>query len=285
MALARKINQRGRFPVKTIARVLGVSRSNLYQDPRGRPKQYAKLEDYRLEKQLRDIVQERTTYGYRRATAMLNRIRKAEGKQRVNHKRIYRLMKQKNMLCTKQAPRPTWLHDGKVVTDTSDSRWCSDIFVIKCWNGEKLHVAFSLDCCDREIIGWVSNIGSMRAESICDLLVESVEARFGRLLPQQKQLQWLSDNGPQYTSRETLAVAAKLGLRVITTPANSPESNGMAESFVKTFKRDYVYVNELPSAAFVESKLGEWFEDYNENHPHQGLQMNSPREFRRSSRN
>ena len=60
----------------------------------------------------------------------------------------------------------------------------------------------------------------------------------------------------------------------------SPESNGMSEAFVKTFKRDYVYVNELFSAADVMSKLPEWFADYNEAAPHKGLKMKSPREFR-----
>ena len=33
------------------------------------------------------------------------------------------------------------------------------------------------------------------------------------------------------------------------TPVESPESNGMAEAFVKTFKRDYVRVNPIPDAA------------------------------------
>jgi hypothetical protein len=33
--------------------------------------------------------------------------------------------------------------------------------------------------------------------------------------------------------------------------AMQSESNGMAESFVKTFKRDYVYVNDLPDAMTV----------------------------------
>ncbi len=55
----------------------------------------------------------------------------------------------------------------------------------------------------------------------------------------------------------------------------------MAEAFVKTFKRDYVWVNELPDAATVISKLGEWFNDYNEYAPHKGLKMLSPTQFLR----
>ena len=50
--------------------------------------------------------------------------------------------------------------------------------------------------------------------------------------------------------------------------------------FVKTFKRDYGYVNDLESAEEVLKKLSEWFEDYNDNAPHKGLKMMSPREYR-----
>lgn len=57
----------------------------------------------------------------------------------------------------------------------------------------------------------------------------------------------------------------------------SPESNGMAESFVKTFKRDYVFVHERRDAATVLTQLSGWFEDYNERYPHKGLRMKSPR--------
>ena len=53
----------------------------------------------------------------------------------------------------------------------------------------------------------------------------------------------------------------------------------MAESFVKTFKRDYVNMNHLLSAVEVMKQLPFWFEDYNENHPHKGLKMMSPREY------
>ncbi len=54
----------------------------------------------------------------------------------------------------------------------------------------------------------------------------------------------------------------------------------MAESFVKTFKRDYVYVNELGSAAHVLAQLPVWFDDDNRCHLHCGLKMKSPRELR-----
>ncbi len=56
----------------------------------------------------------------------------------------------------------------------------------------------------------------------------------------------------------------------------------MAESFVKTFRRDYLYVNDLPNAVTVMEKLTEWMEDYNNWHPHKGLKMQSPREYRSS---
>ena len=54
----------------------------------------------------------------------------------------------------------------------------------------------------------------------------------------------------------------------------------MAEAFVETFKRDYAYVNELPSAAHVLAQLPTWFDDYNRCHPHRGFKMKSPRELR-----
>jgi putative transposase len=53
----------------------------------------------------------------------------------------------------------------------------------------------------------------------------------------------------------------------------------MAEAFVKSFKRDYVYVHDRPDARTVLSQLSARFEDYNESHLHKGLQMKSPREF------
>ncbi|QLL13450.1 DDE-type integrase/transposase/recombinase [Pseudomonas chlororaphis subsp. aurantiaca] len=53
-------------------------------------------------------------------------------------------------------------------------------------------------------------------------------------------MQWLSDNGSAYIAEQTRLLARQIGLQPVTTPVRSPQSNGMAESFVKTIKRDYV---------------------------------------------
>jgi transposase InsO family protein len=66
-------------------------------------------------------------------------------------------------------------------------------------------------------------------------------ARFGEIVATAPHvIQWLSDNGPQYTATASVLYAHELGLVPITTPAYSPESNGLAEAFVHSFKRDYV---------------------------------------------
>ena len=116
---------------------------------------------------------------------------------------------------------------------------------------------------------------------IRDLMLESVEQRFGSTTVPHP-VQWLSDNGSCYRAHETIDFATRLGLVPCFTPVRSPQSNGMAESFVKTFKRDYVYVHDRPDAQTVLSQLSAWFEDYNESHPHKALRMKSPREFMRS---
>ena len=170
------------------------------------------------------------------------------------------------------------MHDGQIVTLQSNMRWCSDVFEIGCWNGERVRVAFSMDCCDREVISYAASTAGISGEMARDLMAESIEARFGLVDRVPHKIEWLTDNGSAYTAHETRTFALSMGLLPCTTPVQSPESNGMAEAFVKTFKRDYVHLNRLEDARVVMEQLPTWFEDYNENHPHQGLKMRSPRE-------
>jgi transposase InsO family protein len=76
-------------------------------------------------------------------------------------------------------------------------------------------------------------------------------------------VRWLTDNVSIFAAYRTLKIATALNLEPCFTPVESPESNGMAETFVKTFKRDCVRVNPIPSAGTALSGIDQWTEDYN----------------------
>lgn len=231
---------------------------------------------------IREICDQRPSNGYRRVTAHLNRYLKQHVMKlaRVNPKRIYRIMKQNQLLLTRaESLKNDRTHEGQVVVSTSNSRWCSDGFEIKCWNGEKVRVIFSLDCCDREVMSYLATTAGISSDMVCDVLVQSMEKRFGAVSYLPQPVEWLTDNGSCYIAKSTRQFAHALSFRICTTPIRSPQSNGMAEAFVKTFKRDYVYLYDVPDAETVMKALPLWMEDYNCNHPHSGLKMKSPREF------
>jgi putative transposase len=272
--------------VKTIADTLGVARSNLAvqatpertRQRRGRRPR----PEVELVAEIKALIAGQPTYGYRRIHALLRRQRREQGGLAVNVKRVYRVMKAHRLLLERHTGNgQERRHDGRVAVDRPDTRWCSDGFEIGCDNGEKVRIAFTLDCCEREAISWVATTGGINSSDIRDLMVESVESRFGSVNKLPKPIEWLSDNGSPYTAGETRALARNIGLVPCTTPVESPQSNGMAEAFVKTFKRDYARVSAKPDAASVLHQLDSWFAHYNSVHPHKALGYRSPREFRK----
>jgi transposase InsO family protein len=268
--------------VKTVTETLGVARSNVIQRrDGGRPRRGAqeRTGDAELAGAIRRLVDERPTYGYRRIAALLKRERRSGGMAPVNAKRVYRLMKKHGLLLERHtARRRPREHDGRVATIRSNSRWCSDALEFTCWNGDAVRVAFALDCHDREVISWVATTAGISGEMIRDMMVRSVEQRFGELRAPYP-VQWLSDNGSIFAAYKTIEIALALNLVPCFTPVESPESNGMAEAFVKTFKRDYVRVSPIPDAATALAAIDDWMEDYNNIHPHSRLGYRSPREY------
>jgi putative transposase len=273
--------------VKTVCEVLGVARSNVIE----RAKRSADWSDGRrnrrpaddeaLVAEIRAEVAELPTYGYRRACECVRRRRRAEHRPPVNPKRVYRVMREHALLLPRSPRRGAdRRHDGQVAVDMSDTRWCSDALEIRADNGERVRMAFSLDCCDREVMSWVAVVNAgIDGDLVRDMMLEAVEYRFGTT-EAPAPIQWLSDNGSPYIAGDTRSFARELGLVPLTTPVESPQSNGMAEAFVNTLKRDYVSVNHTPDAHTILTSLPRWIEHYNEHHPHSALKMRSPRTFR-----
>ena len=176
--------------------------------------------------------------------------------------------------------RPGRTHDGVVIALRSNVRWCSDHFELACRNGEIVRVLFAM----MPVIGRSSpgrrpsrhlrRDGPQSGDRLCRTPLWRHQGAH--------PVEWLSDNGRAYMPRTTPTrhgpgLAAALHARPL------PESKGMAEAFVKTFKRAYARLTISPDAATVIALLPLWIEDYCEVHPHSGLKFRSPREFIRLS--
>jgi putative transposase len=61
-------------------------------------------------------------------------------------------MKAAGLILPKSGVRTEKVHEGKIITLQSNTRWCSDSFEFRCFNREKVFVAFIEDTCDREAI-------------------------------------------------------------------------------------------------------------------------------------
>ncbi|HHB9029139.1 IS3 family transposase [Klebsiella pneumoniae] len=255
-----------------------VSRSKNWQDRRRK----RKPDDTEALARIHTVIGDLPTYGYRRVWALLRRQSETDDMAVINAKRVYRIMRQNALLLERkpEIPPSKRAHTGKVAVGESNQRWCSDGFGFSCDNGEKLRVTFALDCCDREALYWAASNGGYDSETVQDVMLGAVERRFGNSLP-TSPVEWLTDNGSAYRSYQTRQFARMVGLEPKHTAVRSPESNGMAESFVKTMKRDYISIMPKPDGLTAVKNLAEAFEHYNEWHPHSALGYRSPREYLR----
>lgn len=224
------------------------------------------------------------TFGYKRLTACVNRLLSEQSKPHVNRKRVYRLLRSENLLFQKpetHLPGASRSHDGRVAVVASNKRWCSDGLEFRCNNGQKVTMTFVLDCCDREIISFTARAGrGFPSWMVQKAVTVAVERRFGSEDNVPKGLQFLTDNGSAYVSASTKYLLRCLGMEDCKTAVCSPQSNGMAESLVKTLKRDYLPFIDLSDAESAMSGLAAVVAKYNALHPHSALGYMSPKEYR-----
>ena len=107
--------------MKSVCSALGVARSNLHVRHHRRDWGDGRCgrtpaQDEALLADIRRHIAELPSYGYRRAGALLNRERRSQGRGVLNHKRIYRVMAQHQLLLPKALKRrhSSRVHDGQV---------------------------------------------------------------------------------------------------------------------------------------------------------------------------
>lgn len=220
-------------------------------------------------------------YGYRRISVQLQRDGWA-----VNRKRVLRLMREDNLLCL---PR------RRFVPATTDSRhhwpffanlaatlrpgavnqlWVADITYVHLREAF-IYLAVLLDAFSRKVIGW-----SLAEHLQASLAIAALEMALASRVVIPGVLVHHSDRGIQYACGDYVERLRRAGIVPSMSRAGRPWDNAVAESFMRTLKREEVDGREYRDLAAAQASIGSFLEaTYNRQRLHSALGYWSPEQF------
>jgi len=237
--------------------------------------------DLELRDTLQRIALEFPSYGWPRMTAELRRRGGA-----VNHKRVYRLMREDNLLCLRkrkfvlttdsQHGLPVYPNLVPTLELTGlDQLWVADLTYIRLAL-EFVYLAVILDAFSRRVIGWALD-RSLEAA----LTLEALHMALAERRP-RPGLVHHSDRGVQYASREYTQLLSNYHIQISMSRTGNPWDNAACESFIKTLKYEEVYRTEYRDLTDAQASIGAFLEKvYNQKRLHSALGYVPPVEFER----
>jgi putative transposase len=247
--------------------LIGLPRSTYYYQPIG---------ECSLNIELMHLIDEEYTrhpyYGSRRICACLQRQGYA-----VNRKRVQRLMRQMGIVAIYPKPQltqalkehqkfPYLLRD--LVIDHPNQVWCTDITYIRMVRGFVYLMAI-MDWYSRYVISWV--VSTTLETMFC---LEALDKALQRATPEI----FNSDQGSQFTSREFTGCLKDAGIAISMDGRGRVYDNIFIERLWRSVKYENIYLNEYATVSGVKQGIQEYFQEYNTERPHQGLEDCTPAE-------
>ena len=266
-----------RFPIATMARVLGVSKAGFYAWRDRPPSAHAQVDAALLARVRTVHATSRQTYGAPRVHADLR-----HRGERYGRKRIARLMRQAGLVGASHRhggpittrrdhdARPTPdLVDRNFTASGPDQLWVADITYVPTAAGF-LYLAIVLDAWSRKIVGW-----SMANHLRTELVLDAMQSAIGQRRP--LDVIHHSDQGSQYTSVAFGKRCGEAGVRPSMGSVGDAYDNAMAESFFSTLEAELLSRRRFTSQAEARMACFSYIEGwYNPVRLHSGLGYRSP---------
>jgi putative transposase len=275
------MQQQGPVEIERRCGLAGVSRAGYYRHwQASAPRQ----EETALRDEIQRLSLANRLHGYRPITVLLKRSGWV-----VNHKRVQRLRQADNLLCVaKKAFRPATTDSRhrfvvypnlarRLVPTTVNQLWAADITDVRL-SEEFIYLAVVLDAFSRRVIGWslASHLQASLALAALEMALSGREVVAGELVHH-------SDRGVQYACGDYIQRLEKAGIQPSMSRAGCPWDNAMAESFMRTLKREEVDGRAYRDLAEATALIGTFLEAvYNRQRMHSALAYLAPEAYEAS---
>lgn len=268
---------RHEFPVNKLVKFAELARSTYYH----LVKQMNRLDpDAELKAEIQAIYDEhKGRYGYRRIRDELE-----NRGQKVNHKKVQRLMKEIGLkyLIRIKKYRSYKGKVGKIAPnilnpqfkiDKPNEKWVTDITEFKLFR-EKLYLSPVLDLFNGEIITY--KIGSRPTYSLVSKMLDQALA----CLPEDHQLLMHSDQGWHYQMKQYQSALKERHITQSMSRKGNCYDNSVMENFFCIMKSEFLYFKEFESVYQFKKELDEYIEYYNNKRIKAKLKGLSPIQYR-----
>ncbi len=225
------------------------------------------------------------TYGYRKIASKINK----NTTQRNNMKKILRIMRENSLLSVIRRKRKwygstTGEPKGNILnrnfsTDVPDKKFTADVTEIKI-KQKKIYLSAIMDIYNNELVSY--KIGNQNTLGLVLGTVDKLISVKGDLL---KGSLFHSDQGFQYTSKNTKEKLADNGMIQSMSRPGNPLDNACIENFFGIMKTEILYNKTLKyqSVEHFQKELIRWIQFYNNERIQAKLNYMSPIEYKKAT--
>ena len=238
-----------------------------------------KEQDRSLLAQIQPIKANHPFWGYRRTWSYLNYRMNIH----VNKKRIYRIMKEHNLLVQKnarlKARRDNKAYRSKPKASRPNEFWGTDMTKVMIPAFGWLYMVIVLDWYTKKIVGYSVSAKS-KTKDWLNALNNACDNQFPTgILSKEQNLYLISDNGSQPTSHKYMQACSVMEIKQIFASYSNPKGNADTERLMRTIKEDFVWTRDFSSPDEFTDQFEQWVEDYNNDYPHSSISYQTPCEF------